>query len=348
MAERNRAAVHVHALRIETELADDLKALRGERLVQFDQVEIADLEARARENLPHGRDRADAHDPRIDARDRARDEAAERLGAQLLRALLARDHERGGAVVHAARIPRRHRPALAERRPKRRELLERRVRPRMLVALDVADRNELVVEAPRLVRRGPAPLALERERVLILAGHRELLGHVLAGLAHRLEREHRLHLRIREPPAERRVPARLRAAAERALGLRVDERRAGHRLGAARDEQIARPGANRVARPDDRREPGRAEPVHRDAGDLLGKAGEERGHARDVAVVLPRLVRGAEVDVLDLVHGNSRARDRLLDHERREIVGPLAGEHASVAPDRRANRGEDYGFRHAA
>src|SRR5439155_9372624 len=40
MAERDRAAVHVHLLRIQTELADDDEALRGKRLVQLDQVEV--------------------------------------------------------------------------------------------------------------------------------------------------------------------------------------------------------------------------------------------------------------------------------------------------------------------
>ena len=56
---------------------------------------------------------------------------------------------------------------------------------------------------------------LERERVLVLARDAVALGDVLAGLAHRLEREHLLHPRVREPPAERRVPDGAVAARER-------------------------------------------------------------------------------------------------------------------------------------
>ena len=61
------------------------------------------------------------------------------------------------------------------------------------------------------------------------------------------------------------------AARERLLGLRQDERRAGHRLDAARDEEIAVAGDDRVAGGDDRRETRRAEPVDRDAGTDSGK-----------------------------------------------------------------------------
>ena len=82
MAERDRAAVDVHALLVEPELAHDGEALRGERLVQLDEVELAGRDAGAREQLAHGRDRPDAHDARIDARDRAAREARERLGAE--------------------------------------------------------------------------------------------------------------------------------------------------------------------------------------------------------------------------------------------------------------------------
>ena len=73
------------------------------------------------------------------------------------------------------------------------------------------------------------------------------------------------------------------------------------------------PADDRVARADDRAEARRAEPVDRDAGDRLRKPGEERAHARDVPVVLARLVRAAEPHVLDLGRGNARALDDLAD-----------------------------------
>ena len=167
MPDGDGAAVHVHLLGVEPELADDLQALRREGLVQLDEVELARLDAGAREQLPHGRNRADAHDPRIDARDGARHESSERLGAERRGLLRARDHERGGAVVDPARVPGGDGAVLAERGPKRGQLLQRRVRAGMLVARDVADRHELVVEAAGLDSGSVPALALEGEGVLV-------------------------------------------------------------------------------------------------------------------------------------------------------------------------------------
>ena len=101
-----------------------------------------------------------------------------------------------------------------------------------------------------------------------------------------------------------------------------------------------------MARGYDRREPRGAQPVDGDTGDLLREACEQSGHAGDVAVVLPRLVGGAEVDVLDLPGRDTRTLDRLAHDERGEVVGPLAGQGASVAPHGRANGGEDDCLRH--
>src|SRR5207253_8990495 len=98
MAHRDRAPVYVHAPGVEPELANHLERLGRERLVQLDEVEIGDLELRSRERLPHRGDRPDAHDPRVDARDGARDEATERRHPELPGFLLACDDERRRAV----------------------------------------------------------------------------------------------------------------------------------------------------------------------------------------------------------------------------------------------------------
>src|SRR6266540_4164990 len=102
MAERDRAAVHVHLLLVDPELADDGEALRRKRLVQLDEVDLVDADTCALEQLPDCGNRPDAHDTRVDPGDRASGEAAERLDAELLRLRLARDHERGGPVVDPA------------------------------------------------------------------------------------------------------------------------------------------------------------------------------------------------------------------------------------------------------
>ena len=114
-------------------------------------------------------------------------------------------------------------------------------------------------------------------------------------------------------------------ARKRRVGLGHRERRARHRLDAAGDEEIAVARDHRVTGRHHGCEPRRAEPVHRDAGDRLGQAREQHGHSGDVAVVLARLVRAAEVDVLDLVAARTGALDRSRDRRRGEIVWTNAG-----------------------
>ena len=73
---------------VDAELAHDRQRLRGERLVQLDDVDVVELEvARAASALRDRLDRADAHDLRRDARDRHREHARLRRDAQLLRLL---------------------------------------------------------------------------------------------------------------------------------------------------------------------------------------------------------------------------------------------------------------------
>ena len=60
----------------------------------------------------------------------------------------------------------------------------------MLVALDPVDRDELVVETTCFGGSSPTLLRAQAEGVLLLSRDLPALGHVLPGLAHRLEREH--------------------------------------------------------------------------------------------------------------------------------------------------------------
>jgi hypothetical protein len=78
--------------------------LGRERFVQLHEIELVHGEADARDQLAHGRNWTDAHDPRIDAGHRTGDEAAEWLDPKLACLLFARNHQRRRAVVHAARI----------------------------------------------------------------------------------------------------------------------------------------------------------------------------------------------------------------------------------------------------
>ena len=81
---------------------------------------------------------------------------------------------------------------------------------------------------------------------------------------------------------------------------------------------------------------------------LCGKPREQRAHARDVAVVLPGLVGGAEVDVLYLCRRDACPLHGLLDDESGEVVRPHVRERASVAPDGRPDRGKDDCLSHEA
>ena len=215
----------------------------------------------------------------------------------------------------------------------------------MLVDDDVADGHELVVEAARGLRVGPAALRPESESVLVLARDAETHGDVLGCLAHRLEREPLLEPRVRKPPAELGVVGDDVAARPRPVALHHRERRAAHRLDAAGDEEVALPRSDRPARFDDGREAGGAEPVDGDAGNGLRQPGEQQRHARDVPVVLAGLVRAADEDVLDLARRHAGSVDRGTDGEGGEIVGPRPGERAAVTADRRPHGREDHGAR---
>ncbi len=82
-------------------------------------------------------------------------------------------------------------------------------------------------------------------------------------------------------------------------------------------------------------------------GTESGQAGEEHGHARDVAVVLAGLVGAAEDHLVERapVHAREALHQRD-DRDRREVVGPDGREGASVPAEGRADGGADEGVSH--
>src|SRR5581483_6988145 len=97
-----------------------------------------------------------------------------------------REEERGGAVVERAAVARRDGAALAEGGLQLRQLLERRIRARTLVAVDDhrllsrdRHRQELGAVAARLVRRQRPLVRAERELVLLLPRDAVVRGDVL-------------------------------------------------------------------------------------------------------------------------------------------------------------------------
>src|SRR6185312_8150368 len=71
------------------------------------------------------------------------------------------------------------------------------------------------------------------------------------------------------------------------------------------------------------------------------EAGEQDGHAGDVAVVLAGLVGAAQVDVVDVGGVDADTLDGGRDGDRGQVVGAHAGERPAVAADRRAHRRDD-------
>ncbi len=210
------------------------------------------------------------------------------------------------------------------------------------------DRDELIVETAGLDGSHGALLALERERVLALAGDAPALGHVLGGLAHRVRVVAAGEFRVGEAPAEGRIGHLARAAIVGGFGLELDVRRAGHRFDAAADEHVTVADRDRVRRRVDRLEPGAAQPIDGQATDLDREVGQQQRHPRDVAVVLAGLVRAAEDHVLDEGRVEAGAIHHGTQHGGGEIVGPDARQGAAVAADRRPDRLDDPGFANGA
>ena len=156
----------------------------------------------------------------------------------------------------------------------------------------IATGDDLGGEAAVRLRRGGAALAFDRERVLVLAADLIVLGDILGRLGHRIDAELLLHQLVDEAPADRGV-VHLGLAVEGGGRLGDDEGRPAHALDAAGDDQAPLPAPHRPRRHRHRVEAGAAEAVQRHSARRVGQAGEQPGHARDVAIVLARLVGAA-------------------------------------------------------
>ena len=84
-----------------------------------------------------------------------------------------------------------------------------------------------------------------------------------------------------------------------------------------------------------------------DARDRVREAGQQGRHARDVAVVLSRLVGTPEVDVVDRRRVDARSLDSRRDRDGRQIVRANVRERPAVAADGRPDGGENDGSAHA-
>ena len=256
------------------------------------------------------------------------------------------DDQRLRPVVDAGRVARGHRPARPHDRLQFGEPFRGRVMPGMFVLSD-RDRPGLATRhldcdhprrqrATHLCRLRPR-LRAKGEGVLVGAAHLEFLGDVLAGLRHRIDAVLRLHQRVDEAPADGGV-VDLRASLIGGLRLAHHQRRACHGFHAAGDDEVEFAGTDRSRGGPDGVEPRGAEPVHRRARHAVRQPGEQRRHARDVAVVLARLIGAAEDDFVDGLGKSGMARQECPYRNRGEVVGPHFRQGAAVTADRRADR----------
>src|SRR5438477_5599721 len=160
MAERDRAAVHVGLLAVETEVLLHCQVLRSERFVDLDEIHVLHLEAGTLERLARRRSRTDPHDVRVDAADAARDDPRDRTEPGVLRGIGRSDDHRRGAVVDARGVAGGDRAVLLESRDKFLEYFRSRIGADVLVLVDDdlallrlhRDRDDLLAEAARLTR----------------------------------------------------------------------------------------------------------------------------------------------------------------------------------------------------
>ncbi len=308
MAQCDCAAVRVHARIVvgDAEHAQHRQTLRRKRLVQLDHVELVDRHPELAQQFLRGRCGPDAHHARRDAGRRHSDDPCAAAQAVLVRCLCIGEQQRARTVVDARCVAGRHRTVRAHDAFQLRERFERRF-ARMLVARDdqrIAfllrnrDRDDFLGERAVLLRTRSLLLAAQREQILIGAADVVVDRDVLGRLRHRIDAIQLFHQRIDEAPADRRI-VDVGLARECARGLAHHERRACHALDAARDHQARLPGLDRARSSADRIHPGAAQAVQRRAGHVGRQPREQRGHARDVAVVLTGLVRAAVDHVVD-------------------------------------------------
>ena len=183
----------------------------------------------------------------------------------------------------------------------------------------------------RIALRAPGHL------VLRLARDAEICGHVLGGFGHAVHAIGLLHQPVDKAPADGGVVDRI-AAAKSAVHLGHNEGGAAHALDAAGNHQAGLARADCPRRRAHRVQARPAQAVDGGTGHLNRQAGEQRGHVRHIAVVLPGLVGAAKQYVAHSTPINPRvAGHQRLERDGTEVVGSHAAQRASVATKRGAD-----------
>src|SRR6266699_1704840 len=336
MAQADRPAVHVQLRVVESDRVARRDWDGGEGLVDLPEVDVVRLEVDPCERLANRGDRAVEHDRRVRAGDARGNKPRAGLELQLLRCLRIRDQDRAGAVVDAARVARSNSSIRFEGGREGRELLERRVPPWVLVRVE----HPLVAALVEDRHRDDLPLEpalVDRADRLVVGPQRELVHlrprHVVL-VRHEVGRDALLHDLV--------FLEELRA---QGAGVR-SERHAGHRLDAARDDDVGLARHHFHRGEVERLQAGGAHPVHARARDRLRESGDERCEPSDVHPLLVDLRDASEDDVLDDLRLDAGAVGEGPQRERGEVVGPPLFQGAAAPADRRPHGFDDHGLGH--
>ena len=232
------AAVHIGALAVEAELPLDGQVLRGERLVDLDQIQVVERQARGGKRPAGGGHRPDPHHARVHSCDAPREQPADRPEPALAGVLLAGHDQCGGAVTDPRCVAGGDDTVLFEIRRQLGQRLDGGARTHVLVGrpghvlprLPVLQhhRHHLVGERARLPACLGAGLAACGVAVHRLAPDVVPLGQPLRGLGHR-EAATGVAQRLPQGVLQRRGGSEPESPARATDHMR----RLAHRLGAA-------------------------------------------------------------------------------------------------------------------
>mmetsp|Transcript_114492 Transcript_114492/g.318443 ORF Transcript_114492/g.318443 Transcript_114492/m.318443 type:complete len:341 (+) Transcript_114492:470-1492(+) len=300
-------------------MLDGHRRLRGEGLVDLEDVDVRGLQPGLLQSRRDREGRADAHEPRVNPDACEAPHPRQDGQTQRLRCAAPGHEDHRRPIRHLARVPRRRRPPFPEDRLQLRQALHRGALARAIVGrhghrLHAAvlllhhgrEGHDLRVEPTVLLRRHGLRVRLHGHPVLHLPGDPVLRRHVLRRHAHGDEARGRqlvlLHIR-----------ARLR---HHGLGR---HRVHGHGLDAACDAHVDH--ARLDARRDVRRglQAASALPVHPSHRDVVGQVGEEHGHPRSGAACR-RLQHVADLGVPDLLRVDLRPLDDRLEERHQHVL----------------------------
>ncbi len=185
-------------------------------------------------------------------------------------------------------------------------------------------------------------MGADREGVGILAGDAVHAGHFFGGFRHGVRhlavprQAALLEQGVNKAPADGGIE-NLTWLGKRRRGFFLDPRCPAHGLHSAGDHNVCGTGLDHLAGLDDGAQPGSAEPVDGDAGDVEGKSGQQGGHPGNVPVFFTRTVRVAQDDFLDPVRIKACAGHGLADHQGSQIIRTDRRERAAVPAHRSAD-----------